>query len=116
MFVSSLTPDEKGCLPQVAEGLKGFIHMDREDGQDRKRTSCVSCPSMLSSLVERGLALIVPEEKITVRKTIDCFVATFAIGNELWLLHNDRDFYPFEAHLALKAAHSTCEQAWASSS
>jgi len=57
---------------------------------------------MLSSLVERGLALIVPKEKITVRKTIDCLTTAFAIGDELWLLHNDRDFYPFEAHLALK--------------
>jgi len=31
MFVSSLTLDEKGRLPQVAEGLKGHIHMDGED-------------------------------------------------------------------------------------
>ena len=92
------------------------FHVDGEDVQDRKRTSCVSCPSMLGSLVERGLALIVPKKKITVRKTSDCLTATFAIGNELWLLHNERDFHPFEAHLALKVAHSTCEQARASQS
>ncbi len=39
---------------------------------------------------------------ITVRKTIDCLIATFAITNEMWLLHNDRDFDPFEQILGLK--------------
>ena len=32
-------------------------------------------------------------------------IATFAIANDLWLLHSDRDFDPFEAHLALKVVH-----------
>ena len=39
---------------------------------------------------------------ITIRKTIDCLIATFAIANDFWLLHSDRDFDPFEAHLGLK--------------
>lgn len=39
---------------------------------------------------------------ITVRKTIDCLIATFAIANQMWLLHNDRDFDPFETYLGLK--------------
>ena len=38
--------------------------MDRQDGQDKNKTSCISCSSMLNALVERGLALIVPKEKI----------------------------------------------------
>ncbi len=40
---------------------------------------------------------------VTVRKTIDCLIATFAITNEMWLLHNDRDFDPFETCLGLKS-------------
>jgi len=42
---------------------------------------------------------------ITIRKTIDCLIATFCIENEYQLLHNDRDFDPFEKHLGLKVVH-----------
>lgn len=38
---------------------------------------------------------------ITVRKTIDCLIATFVIENGFSLLHDDRDFVPFEQHLGL---------------
>jgi predicted nucleic acid-binding protein len=39
---------------------------------------------------------------VTVRKTIDCSIATFCIENGLTILHSDRDFDPFEQHLGLK--------------
>ena len=39
---------------------------------------------------------------ITVRNTIDVMIATFCIENDFILLHNDRDFDPFEMHLKLK--------------
>jgi len=42
---------------------------------------------------------------ITVRKTVDCLVATFCIENDHELLHNDRDFDGFEEHLGLKVIH-----------
>lgn len=45
------------------------------------------------------------QKGVTVRKTIDCFIATFCIENGHELLHNDRDFDPFEAHLKLKVVH-----------
>jgi len=38
---------------------------------------------------------------ITVRKTVDCWIATFCIERGFPLLHNDRDFDPFEEHLGL---------------
>lgn len=38
---------------------------------------------------------------ITVRKTIDCLIATWCIENNTPLLHNDRDFLPF-AQLGLR--------------
>ncbi|MBI1741007.1 MAG: PIN domain nuclease [Acidobacteriales bacterium] len=42
----------------------------------------------------------------TVRKTIDCWIATFCLltGNEL--LHRDRDFDPFEKVLRLQVVHA----------
>jgi predicted nucleic acid-binding protein len=40
-------------------------------------------------------------EGITVRKTIDCLIATWCIENQTPLLHNDRDFHPF-ARLGLR--------------
>ncbi len=43
------------------------------------------------------------ERGITVRKTIDCWVASYCLLQGHALLHNDRDFYPFEQHLGLRA-------------
>jgi len=42
---------------------------------------------------------------ITVRKTIDCLIATFCMEGGHTLLHNDRDFEPFEKHLGLWIIH-----------
>lgn len=38
---------------------------------------------------------------VTVRKTIDTLIATWCIGSGAALLHSDRDFDAFEAHLGL---------------
>jgi len=42
---------------------------------------------------------------ITVRKPIDCMIATFCIESGYWLLHRDRDFDAFELHLGLLVIH-----------
>lgn len=41
----------------------------------------------------------------TVRKIVDCWIASFCIERGFPLLHNDRDFDPFEEHLKLKVLH-----------
>lgn len=41
----------------------------------------------------------------TVRKTIDCLIATFCIQNGHSLLHRDRDFEQFERYLGLVVVH-----------
>jgi hypothetical protein len=41
----------------------------------------------------------------TVRKTVDCWIATFRILQRLSLLHRDRDFHPFEKVLGLNVVH-----------
>ncbi len=42
---------------------------------------------------------------ITVRKTIDCLIATFCIEKGHLLLHRDRDFDAFEKHFGLRVIH-----------
>ncbi|MEO7030577.1 MAG: PIN domain nuclease [Acidobacteriaceae bacterium] len=42
---------------------------------------------------------------ITIRKTIDCIVATVCIRGGHTLLHRDRDYDPFERHLGLRVVH-----------
>ena len=41
----------------------------------------------------------------TVRKTIDCLIATFCLREHQALLHRDRDFDPFEKFLDLSVVH-----------
>jgi len=39
---------------------------------------------------------------ITVRKPMDCMIASVAIENDIPLLHNDKDFHPIEQYCGLK--------------
>jgi predicted nucleic acid-binding protein len=48
------------------------------------------------SMKERGL---------TVRKMVDCLIATFCLANAHTLLHSDHDFEVFERHLGLQVLH-----------
>ena len=41
---------------------------------------------------------------LTIRKTMDCLIATYCVESKLPLLHSDKDFLPFEKHLKLKSA------------
>lgn len=41
----------------------------------------------------------------TVRKTIDCLIATFCLRHGYSLLHRDRDYDPFEDFLGLTVIH-----------
>ena len=52
---------DKNDLPDVLTAMKEFLNMDGQNIQDKNQTSC---PSMLNALIERGLALVVPKEKI----------------------------------------------------
>ncbi len=40
---------------------------------------------------------------LTIRKPIDCMIASTAIEHEVLLLHNDKDFAPIEKHYDLKS-------------
>ena len=45
---------------------------------------------------------VLRSQGITVRSSIDCLIATYCIESGTALLHNDRDFDPFEEHLGLQ--------------
>ena len=47
---------------------------------------------------------ILRQKGLTVRKTIDCLIATWCIAHQTPLLYADRDFGPFVAHLGLRSA------------
>jgi predicted nucleic acid-binding protein len=42
----------------------------------------------------------------TIRRTIDCLIATYCLENGHQLLYNDSDFSPFEQALGLQVIHS----------
>ena len=44
------------------------------------------------------------KQGITIRKTIDCFIATYCVETKTPLLFSDRDFDPWVMHLELVAA------------
>jgi len=45
---------------------------------------------------------VLRKKGVTVRKTVDCIIATFCIENNHGLLYSDRDFLPFVEHLGLR--------------
>ena len=57
---------------------------------------------LLSAEIYRSLR----KKGITVRKPVDCMIASVAISHKVQLLHNDRDFNPIEKHCGLKAVKS----------
>ena len=51
---------DRNDLPDTAQGVKEYMNMDAQDGQDKKESGS----SVLDSLIERGAALIVEKERI----------------------------------------------------
>ncbi|MFN3943566.1 MAG: PIN domain nuclease [Allosphingosinicella sp.] len=90
----------------LTEVLQGFTS-DRDFQQARE--ALTSLP--LISVTDPATALLAADHYpalrrrgITVRKTIDCLIATRCIAVGLPLLYSDRDFDPFVAHLGLRSA------------
>lgn len=87
----------------LCEVLQGFR---RQSDFDRARTALLTLPVFV--IGGRELALrsadnyrILRQRGITVRKTLDCLIATFVIARGFHLLHCDHDFDPFAVHLGL---------------
>jgi len=90
----------------LAEVLQGFQN-EREFNRAKQLLTAFET----INVVDTGIAIqaarnfrILRGHGVTVRKTIDTLIATRCIKNGLVLLHNDKDFDPFEEHLGLRVA------------
>ena len=88
----------------VAEVLQGF----REDrDHEAAKEALLRFPVLAMGGLDLALASAANYRRlrrkgITIRKTIDCWIATFCLRENLELLHEDRDFDPFATHLGLR--------------
>jgi len=105
-FLESLIANEDDiciCGVVLTEVLQGI----REDPDYRKTKrsfdSLIYLPMTRSTFV--GGADIyrnLRKRGVTIRKPIDCVIASVALEHNMPLLHNDRDFDPIEKHCGLK--------------
>jgi predicted nucleic acid-binding protein len=83
-------PDQDSFTRVQADLLK--FHVFETGG----RTLAIAAAQNYRKLRQRG---------VTVRKTVDCLIATFCLRAQHQLLHRDRDFDPFESLLGLQVVH-----------
>lgn len=88
----------------LSEVLQGFRH---ERDFNRARQAMLRFPAFDMVGVDIALRSAanyrhLRKQGLTVRKTIDCLIATFVIQRDFLLLHDDQDFEPFERHLGLQ--------------
>lgn len=91
----------------LAETLQGF-RSDRDFQQAQAALSKFDQAEMVNIRLAQQSAQNyrkLRKSGITIRKTIDCLIATFCIAENHTLLHRDCDFDPFEEHLGLQVVH-----------
>lgn len=91
----------------LCEVLQGF-RADRDYEQARRALGRFKQVSMLNvqlAIKSANNYRTLRKRGITIRKTIDCLIATFCIEAGHQLLHADRDFDAFEDHLGLEVVH-----------
>ncbi len=84
-------------IPQEAAATRAYRHLSRFHIFETGRIElAVAAAQNYRKLRQRGY---------TVRKTIDCLIATFCLLAGHSLLHRDRDFDYFERYLGLDVVH-----------
>ena len=87
----------------LCEILQG-VHDDKEAARVRRELLKFAVLDMCGTRLAESAAKnyrFLRSKGITVRKTIDCLIATYCIAGGHDLLHNDTDFDGFEQHLGL---------------
>ena len=90
----------------LTEVLQGFTS-DRELDKARKILSSLDLVTLGGGAIALASARnyrSLRKAGITVRKTVDCIIATRCIEDGIALLYGDRDFDPFVRHLGLRSA------------
>lgn len=91
----------------LAEVLQGF-RSDRDFDQARQALEAFEQVSLVSPALAVQSAIHYRNLRrfgISVRKTIDCLIATWCLAHDVPLLHTDRDFDAFERYLGLRVLH-----------
>ena len=86
------------------EVLRG-VRTERQAQTIIEAVAGLPCPILGNkplSILAAGNYRHLRQRGVTVRSTIDSLIATFCIENGFALLHNDRDFDPFEQYLGLR--------------
>jgi predicted nucleic acid-binding protein len=91
------------CGIILAEVLQG-IREDSEFNRTRDLLANLVFLPMQYSVFLRSAEIYrnLRRKGITIRKPVDCMIASVAIEHEIPLLHNDKDFIPIEKHFGLK--------------
>jgi predicted nucleic acid-binding protein len=100
-------------IPRQALALTDLILCEvlqgvRDDAASRQvrssllRFEILDCGGLTVAIAAAENYRILRGRGITIRKTIDCLIATFCIEEGHSLLHRDRDFEPFERYLGLR--------------
>ena len=91
----------------LAEVLQGFKNDSDFESAHLALLSfpCVEIVNKYYAIESARNYRILRKMGISVRKTIDCLIATFCLENDISLLHSDHDFVPFETHIGLNVIH-----------
>lgn len=91
------------CGIVLTEILQG-IRNDIEFNKTRKLLEClVFLPMSYSTYIKSAkLYRTLRKNGITIKRVMDCLIATVAIENDIPILHNDKDFLLIESQSKLK--------------
>jgi len=91
-------------LLEVLQGLRGDEERFNRVMRDMVALEIFAIGGMILAIQSARNYRLLRSRGITIRSSIDCLIATFCINTGVELLHNDRDFDPFEQHLGLRVA------------
>ena len=104
-FKSLLEQEEDICICGIilTEVLQGI----RKETEFKKTknlfNSLIFLPMSYSTFLQSAeIYRKLRQKGITIRKSIDCMIASVALENNISLLHNDKDFLPIERYCKLK--------------
>lgn len=105
-FLDAAMSSDTICLGDIilAEMLQGFRN-DADYRQARELLTSLPVYQMLSPEVAIASAdnyRKLRKQGITVRKSVDVWIATYCIEKGIQLLFSDRDYLPFVHHLGLR--------------
>ena len=118
-FFKGTKNDSVSCLmdvikKQIPFGITSLIYQELLQGAKTKKeytllNEYLSCQKFFhpkDTVISYGKAAMIyfacRKKGITIRSTIDCLIAQIAIENNLFLLHNDKDFVQMAPVIGLK--------------